>query len=1357
MSDIVGSASVTINPDVSDFASNLASALGPALQAVETDVAAAAAQMTSDLESVAVDASSAFDGISSSIDPALAAAAATVASESGAMTADLEGIANAAVNSLDEIPQATEAATSAAAADVASASAQMSDSIKSSIGPAAAETAAAGRDEFGRFVSDSTAAGQSVKDNVGAQVLSLADVIKGVAIGNLIADGIKGGVDIAITSIGALVSAIPSIGAEIQSSFNTIRVATGSTGPMLDDLKQTFNDLASTTPAGLDQVGDAIATVNQRLDLTGQPLEDVARGMLRLSSLTGTDLNQNLQTITGIFNNFNVSADQQAGKLDELFRVYQATGIPVAQLTSSMATLGPITRQLGLSFEDTASLIGNLNKAGLDAGTIQMGLTKVLKAAADEGVSGGTKLTQVFEGIKSGLVDQSAAIDLFGPRGIRLFDLIKSGTLDYQGLSAAIGAGGDTLKQAAGDTKTWQGQLAILGNQLKIILEPIAVAVFNAITTAVAAVRPVIAALAQVVYDTLVPVWQQLVVVLLPVWQMFDRIREGVASFITVIGEGGSIFDGIRAFFVDLTGSEDTADGIVAALTSISDTIVDLWAKLQPVRDAIAGAFTTIRDAVASFVSDHPEIALGALAGIIGGALLAAVIALGGAIVALGGIVVGFIAPLVAAAAPFILIGAAVGALVVALVEAYNNIEPFRNAIDSIVSAIRDGALVVFAALSDAWDHLWPLLVSGAQSVANVWMTTIWPALQGLFESLQPLITWAIDHWQLLVGVFFTVTNPVAAIIAGLGILYAKSEAFRNIVNGVIDVLKPLIAALLDIAGHIIGDVINAVSGLIDILTGLFTWDWDKVKDGFLKIATAIVDLLANIGQHLLDALAAIGPVIGQWALSIITSLPQWFGNIGAVLLDILENAFVGLGQLLVNIPQWLGDLGAILVDWLENAFAGLGTLLTNIPQWLGDVGAILWDWIQNGFMFLVTNIPTLLSMLGGLFGSLLSNIPGWLGDLGSLLLGWLGDAVGFLVSAAGSALSGLWDFITGIPGQILNILSTDISFLATAFFNAVSWLVDNGPGMLSTLWGWITSIPAGIISALSGLKDLMLGWLSDVWSWLVTNGPGLIAGFVGWLMSLPGKFIELLAGLKDQMFDWLHAAWDWLVDNGPTILAGFVAWVTALPGKLLGLLSGFKDQLFDWIHAAFQWVVDNGPTLIQGLIDFFTGLPGRIFDAIKSGLATAGGAIADVAKSLWNAIAGFVNDKLINPMKTFAVDIGPYHATPFEFIPSLPLAAKGGIYDQPYIGGEAGVEAAIPLTNERRAVEVAQKAGIPQMLARAGVGGQAPIVVSVAVTVEATPDTTYDHAQMIGKTVGESAGDAAAEQLAIAAAIHGA
>jgi TP901 family phage tail tape measure protein len=346
--------------------------------------------------------------------------------------------------------------------------------------------------------------------------------------------------------------ALYKLGEDFEKSYKKIRVATGATGEDLKGLEENFKHVFGKTAASMDDTSTAISMVAQKLGLTGKPLEDLSLQFLRLSKATGTDLNGNIESVTMAFKNFGVSADDQKNKLDLLYRASQQSGVPVAQLASTMSSSGVVLRQLGFDFDHSAALIGTFAKAGIDAGDVMPAFQRTLKSAAKEGKSAAQVFSETYDAIKQApdaTVAANKAMEVFGTRaGPKLAAAIQEGKLSYEDLLKTIESGGNTIAGAADANSTFGSKMTILGHQIMLAFEPIAHGLTEGLKSAM---------------DGLKPVFDMMIAALKFVAGGFDRLPGPIKAVVPLVAAAVLAFRGFTA----LQGILGTAfAGIGAAL-----------------------------------------------------------------------------------------------------------------------------------------------------------------------------------------------------------------------------------------------------------------------------------------------------------------------------------------------------------------------------------------------------------------------------------------------------------------------------------------------------------------------------------------------------------------------------------------------------------------------------------------------------------------------------------------------------------------------------------------------------------------------------------------------------------------------
>lgn len=314
--------------------------------------------------------------------------------------------------------------------------------------------------------------------------------------------GAAGAAGLGAVATGAAVAgkALYDIGEEFDDAYDTISVKTGATGKQLQILEGDFEKVFASVPASADDAGTAIGELNQRLGLTGKPLEDVAKQVLELSRLTETDLSGNITSITRLFADWSVKTAQQPATLDKLWRASQATGIEIGKLSEYMVQFGSPLRQLGFNFDTAAAMFSKFEKEGVNLQTLMPGLRMALKNLANptDELAGKLKglgitakepdqaLREVIGTIEKAKTVGDATELATGVFGGRAWSdaaaAIQEGRFKFGDLIQTIDHGRGSVMASSKSTRDLAENWKILSNRLKVLVEPAATAVFGAVS-----------------------------------------------------------------------------------------------------------------------------------------------------------------------------------------------------------------------------------------------------------------------------------------------------------------------------------------------------------------------------------------------------------------------------------------------------------------------------------------------------------------------------------------------------------------------------------------------------------------------------------------------------------------------------------------------------------------------------------------------------------------------------------------------------------------------------------------------------------------------------------------------------------
>ena len=249
---------------------------------------------------------------------------------------------------------------------------------------------------------------------------------------------------------------------EFEKSVANLGAVAGVSGEELNKLAENALDVAGSTKFTANE----IVTLQTELSKLGFTAEDVIKstqGIANVAQALGSPLGSTAEQVGKIINQFDLLIEQAGFVGDVLVTAINESALSFDSFGTAIQYVGPIAKNLGLTFEQTAGAMAVLADNGFTASRIGTGLrgifTELGKTSAD-----------VEKSLKK-LADQnislSEAVDLVGKRNaaqlitlLKNIDAIDESTGKYYQQGRALAASAEQIN-------TFSGQMAILNSAFR--------------------------------------------------------------------------------------------------------------------------------------------------------------------------------------------------------------------------------------------------------------------------------------------------------------------------------------------------------------------------------------------------------------------------------------------------------------------------------------------------------------------------------------------------------------------------------------------------------------------------------------------------------------------------------------------------------------------------------------------------------------------------------------------------------------------------------------------------------------------------------------------------------------------------
>ena len=441
--------------------------------------------------------------------------------------------------------------------------------------------------------------------------------------------------------------------------------------------------------------------------------------------------------------------------------------------------------------------------------------------------------------------------------------------------------------------------------------------------------------------------------------------------------------------------------------------------------------------------------------------------------------------------------------------------------------------------------------------------------LVGAFKGLSAvggIFTKLIGVVKPLMGLIMA--HPIVALIVGiiaaLGILYAKSENFRNLVASVFEQLKQLGGEALATLMPLIQNVMGAIQAFLPELLA-----------NFAKMGEALAPIIENLMSLAMQLLPVIGEIVGSVINTIISLMPTIMGVITTIS-DILARVFEIVGQLIDLVVPFIVDIATQLGGLISDILPVLADLISNVVDAVMNVVNICLPIIQRIIEALMPIIKTILNIV-------------------STIISRLVPVIKSIVSIVSDIIKAVIDIVMPIITVVMQVVDAIIAVLAPivdVILQAVGFIIDIILGIVQA----VMSVIEAIVGIISGVINVVMSIINAIVQAIMT----VVSVIVGIVTTI----IDTVCGIIGGIIGFVQGVWDGIVN---------------VFSNVVGFFTDIFTSVFEVVSGVFNKIADFFTSVWDGIVSAFSTLGDTISGAIK-------GAINSVLSGAVKIINGFIS-----------------------------------------------------------------------------------------------------------------------------------
>lgn len=634
------------------------------------------------------------------------------------------------------------------------------------------------------------------------------------------------------------------LGGKFDEVTDSIRIGTGATGDALDALMDDFDAVYSSVPTSMEDASKAIADYNTRLGLTGPVLQDLSVQAIQVADMLDDDLGTVIESSSKAFQAWNIDAENMGDAMDYVFKASQSTGVGFSDLLATAQQFAPQLQELGYSFEESISLIGQLDKAGVNTSEVLGAMKKATANFTKEGKTASQGIAEYVEAIKNAETSTEAAgiaAEIFGTKSAAMMaENIRNGTLDVAALTEELEANAETINGCSEDTYDFAERLQLFKQKAEVAFRPLANTMFDSL-------------------NELMPVAADLMEGIIPLIEgMVEQLKPMVENLIPVIVP---LLQELVPVLLDIAGTllGELIPPVIDIVTTIVPVLIQL---LQLVAPILAQLIKSILPVLVSLFQRIVPVLMRVVQ-----AILPVVIRLVNAILPLLSELITSILP------PILDLIDQLLPMVLSIVEAVLPI--IIQLLDTLVPILVQIIEAVLPVINELLSALMPVILQIVEAVL--------PVLIEVLNVLTPILDLLLQLLQPILDLFIALITPILDLIStAIGPLI---EIFGSLISEILEPIQPILEFLAQLFGDVLGGAIEGIqpiiqalqdvfSGLIDFITGVFEGDWEKAWNGVVELFKGIFNLIPSFVEFVING--AIDLING--ILKGINSVSQYVG-----------------------------------------------------------------------------------------------------------------------------------------------------------------------------------------------------------------------------------------------------------------------------------------------------------------------------------------------------------------------------------------------------------------------------------------------------------------------------------------------
>lgn len=339
--------------------------------------------------------------------------------------------------------------------------------------------------------------------------------------------------------------------------------------------------------------------------------------------------------------------------------------------------------------------------------------------------------------------------------------------------------------------------------------------------------------------------------------------------------------------------------------------------------------------------------------------------------------------------------------------QAATSTSTFEGAMGNMQAAVTDGLMQIYDAI-------------GSENVTG-FINSISDGVSKVIPPIKKGISWLKDNLPTIAPLLAGISTALGTIMVAQKVeaLVTAFKSWKTATEGMTVAQRLLNAAQLSspiglavaaIAALVAGIVVlwNTNEGFRDAVANV----WNGVKDFIGNAVQAIGDFFSNLGT----TISQLPQMFSDWLNGVIDTVTDWVSYMAS-------NAAIAGSQFVHNVETFIQNLPANVASFLSNVISNVVGWVSNMASNASRAGS---QFLSNAINF-ISQLP---GRIASFLGNVISNLGSWAGNMASkgaegarnmfnAVVNGLASLPGRVLSIGGDIVRGIWDGISGAAGWL--------------------------------------------------------------------------------------------------------------------------------------------------------------------------------------------------------------------------------------------------------------------------------------------------------------------------------------------------